>query len=65
MSSWTSLIAKMASKVYWTRQAREDLREIREFIARVAPVTASAFVRRLRVSVGRLREFPESGQVVQ
>lgn len=37
---------------------------MREFIARDAPATASAFVRRLRESVNRLKEFPESGQVV-
>ena len=54
----------MATRIFWTRQAREDLREIRAFIARDAPVTASTFVRRLRESVDRLREFPESGQIV-
>ena len=54
----------MAAKVYWTRQSREDLRGIRAFIARDAPATASAFVRRLLESVNRLRTFPESGQVV-
>jgi plasmid stabilization system protein ParE len=53
----------MLSKIYWTRQAREDLREIRAFIARETPVTAAAFTRRLRASVGRLRSFPQSGQV--
>jgi addiction module RelE/StbE family toxin len=54
----------MPSKVYWTRQAREDLRAIRAHIARDAPATASAYVRRLRESVSRLREFPYSGHVV-
>ncbi len=54
----------MPNKVYWTRQARDDLRAIRDHIARDAPATAAAFVRRLRSSVGRLREFPLSGQVV-
>lgn len=54
----------MSSKVYWTRQSREDLCEVREFISRDAPATASAFVRRLRESVSRLKDFPESGQVV-
>ena len=54
----------MASKVYWTRQARDDLRAIRDHIARDAPATAAAFVRRLRMSVGRLRKFPYAGQVV-
>ena len=54
----------MTSNIYWTRQSRDDLRAIRQFIARDAPATASAFVRRLRASVGRLREFPLSGQVL-
>jgi plasmid stabilization system protein ParE len=54
----------MFHKIYWTRQAREDLREIRAFIARDAPLTAAAFIRRLRASVVRLRSFPQSGQVV-
>ena len=52
----------MASRILWTRQSREDLRAVREFIARDA--TASAFVRQLRESVERLREFPESGHAV-
>ena len=54
----------MPTEIVWTRQAREDLREIRAFIARDAPATAAAFVRRLRESVERLRSFPCSGQVV-
>lgn len=54
----------MPSRIYWTRQARDDLRAIRDHIARDAPVTAVSFVRRLRQSVNRLREFPCSGQVV-
>jgi addiction module RelE/StbE family toxin len=51
-------------KIIWTPQSQEDLREIRNFIARDAPITAEAFVRRLRMAVGRLRSFPESGAVV-
>jgi plasmid stabilization system protein ParE len=54
----------MPVKVYWTRQSREDLHEIRAFIARNAPLTAAAFVRRIRESVKRVRVFPELGQVV-
>jgi plasmid stabilization system protein ParE len=54
----------MSVKVYWTRQAREDLCEIRSFIGREAPLTAAAFVRRIRESVKRVRVFPELGQVV-
>ncbi|MEO9591268.1 MULTISPECIES: type II toxin-antitoxin system RelE/ParE family toxin [Pirellulaceae] len=54
----------MPSKIYWTRQSREDLRAVRAHIARDAPATASAYVRKLRLSVGRLRQFPFSGEVV-
>ena len=54
----------MSIKIYWTRQAREDLRDIRAYIARDAPITAAAYVRRLRASVERLRSFPQIGQVV-
>ena len=54
----------MSNRIYWTRQSQQDLREVRGFISRDAPATASAFVRRLRESVNRLKEFPESGQVV-
>ena len=51
-------------KIKWTRQAREDLSEIRKYIARDAPVTARLFVERLRFSVLRLRHFPEAGSIV-
>ena len=54
----------MPSSLYWTRQAREDLRAIRAHIARDAPATATAYVRKLRASVERLRQFPFSGEVV-
>ncbi len=54
----------MPSKIYWTLQARDDLRAVRTHIARDAPVTASAYIRKLRTSVGRLREFPYSGEMV-
>jgi plasmid stabilization system protein ParE len=54
----------MPNKIYWTRQACGDLREIRAFIARDAPITAAAFVRRLRSSVEQLRSFPKIGAVV-
>ncbi len=43
----------MPFRIYWTQQARDDLRTIRAHIARDAPITASAYIRRLRVSVGR------------
>ncbi len=53
-----------SSRIFWTRQSREDLRSVRAHIARDAPATASAYVRKLRLSVGRLKQFPYSGEVV-
>ena len=52
-------------KIIWMPQAQQDLRDIREFISRDAPVTADIFVRRIRSAVSRLRQFPESGAVVR
>lgn len=52
-------------RIVWTRQAQDDLREIKRFIARDAPRTAQAFIRRLKASVDRLKLFPESGSMVQ
>ncbi len=54
----------MLCKIFWTRQAGEDIRSIRLHIARDAPATSAAYVRKLRVAVGRLREFPFSGGTV-
>ncbi len=51
--------------IVWSIQSQDDLREIRKFIARDAPDTATAYVRRLRATVSRLRTFPESGHVVR
>lgn len=53
-----------ARRIIWTPQSQHDLRDIQNYIARDAPITAKAFVRRLRRSVQRLRQFPESGTVV-
>ena len=54
----------MPRSIVWTAQAREDLRNIKSFIARDAPATAAAFIRGVRGSVDRLREFADSGSVV-
>ncbi len=52
-------------QVAWTDQARTDLREIRKFIARDAPLTAKAFVARLRQdSKKRLSTAPQAGAIV-
>ena len=40
------------------------MRSIKSHIARDAPATASAYIRRLKKTVGRLIEMPYSGQVV-
>ena len=53
------------ARLVWTPEAKEDVREIRRTIARRAPKTAQAFVRRLTESVTRLRDFPEIGGVVE
>ena len=54
----------MPSRIYWTQMAQDDLRSIKIHIARDAPATASAYIRRLKKSVSRLKEMPYSGQVV-
>ena len=54
----------MPSRIYWTQMAQDDLRSIKSHIARDAPATASAYIRRLKKSVSRLKEMPYSGQVV-
>ena len=54
----------MSNRILWTRQSQEDLRQVYGFMSRDAPATASAFVRRLRDYVKRLKVFPESGQAV-
>jgi toxin ParE1/3/4 len=52
------------ARVVWTRQARRDLRNIRDFIATDAPLLADIVVGRLIAAVGRLQDFPLSGRVV-
>jgi toxin ParE1/3/4 len=48
----------------WTDPALDDLRAIKEYIARSAPTAAQRFCIELYESTGRLRQFPRSGQVV-
>ena len=50
--------------VRWTQRARDDLREIHDFIARDSPRAAEALVERLLTATERLAVFPESGRVV-
>ncbi len=52
-------------RVAWTEQARNDLREIRKFIARDAPLTAKAYTLRLRQDAKkRLSTAPNAGAIV-
>jgi toxin ParE1/3/4 len=50
--------------VRWTQRARDDLRDIHDFIARDSPRTAEALIERLLTATERLAALPESGRVV-
>jgi plasmid stabilization system protein ParE len=52
------------AKVRWAERARDDLREIDDFIARDSPRAAEALVERVLHSTERLASFPESGRTV-
>ncbi|HET6567894.1 MAG TPA: type II toxin-antitoxin system RelE/ParE family toxin [Rhodothermales bacterium] len=52
------------AEVRWTRQARADLRNIREFLAREAPGYAEVTEDRLLGATHRLETFPLSGRIV-
>jgi plasmid stabilization system protein ParE len=54
----------MAFKIIWSRQAREDLRDIVSFIALDNPPIAEKFGFRLMSSVDSLANFPELGRFV-
>lgn len=50
--------------VIWTDPALDDLRAIKEYIAKSDPAAAKRFCTALYDSTDRLRLFPRSGQVV-
>ena len=50
--------------IVWTARARQDLKEILEYIARDSRAYAQSFALRLRKKVGRLSDFPESGRLI-
>lgn len=52
------------AEVRWTQRARNDLRDIHDFIARDSPRAAEALVERVLTAMERLAVFPESGRVV-
>lgn len=51
-------------RVVWTRPALDDVRQIREYIARDSPRYARVVAERLFAAVERLRDHPLSGRVV-
>ena len=52
------------TRVVWTRPARDDLREIRAYIAQDSERYARMVVERLVAAVRRLHDYPLSGRVV-
>jgi len=54
----------MAFKIIWSRQARDDLRDIVSFIAANNRPVAESFGCRLMAKVDLLAQFPRIGRVV-
>ena len=52
------------SRVVWTAQAKTDLREIRQFIARDSRLYARRTIERIRASAASCRRFPEAAAIV-
>ncbi len=52
------------ARVEWSPRAREDLREIREFIARDSERYSQSFVQKVFDVVSRCGGFPEAGSIV-
>jgi toxin ParE1/3/4 len=50
--------------VKWAEHARDDLREVFDFIARDSPQAAEALVERILRATDGLQRFPESGRTV-
>lgn len=50
--------------VVWTEPARDDLVEIRDYIAQDSKAYAKATVQRIRAKAGMLRQFPEMGHIL-
>ena len=53
------------AKIQWTDRAELDLQRIRQGIAKSAPRTATAYVKKLRRAVDLLRNFPELGGICE
>jgi toxin ParE1/3/4 len=52
------------TRVVWTQPARDDLREVRDYIAQDSARYARLVVARLVTAVRRLHDYPLSGRVV-
>ena len=52
------------SRVVWTAQAKADLKDIREFIARDSRLYARRTIERIRATAASCRRFPEAAAIV-
>ena len=52
------------SRVVWTAQAKADLREIREYIARDSRQSARRMIERIRAGAASCRRLPEATAIV-
>ncbi len=52
------------AQVVWTEQAKQDLKEIIEYIARDSKAYAQSVGLQISERIGRLGSFPESGPVI-
>lgn len=52
----------MVAEVQWLDQAKDDLRELLDFIAHESPQAAENYVSELQSACARLEEFPLSGR---
>ncbi|MBN2542761.1 type II toxin-antitoxin system RelE/ParE family toxin [bacterium] len=51
-------------KVIWAPSALKDVESIAEYISKDSDYMAALFVRRIKDSIERLKEFPFSGRVI-
>ncbi|MFM9962521.1 MAG: type II toxin-antitoxin system RelE/ParE family toxin [Planctomycetaceae bacterium] len=52
------------SRIIWPRQSEQDLRSIRDFIARDSRQYAKTMVDRIKKAVAGCRRFPEAAGIV-
>ncbi len=52
------------AQIVWSERAREDLKEIVEYISRDSRAYAQSFALQIREKIDRLGTFPESGPVI-